>query len=85
MYTCQLVARHESQEPKPLTAMQNIASGPALDTRIHNGLETQYIIRLWARYSHVMIFTGHGCVSNGHNAFLSYSPEVSLKTDTLFA
>jgi len=54
------------------------------DTRIHNGLETRYILWLQARYGHVITFTGHGCISNGHNTFLSYLLQVFFE-DRYFA
>jgi len=41
-----------------------------IDTRIHNELETQYILQLQARYGHVITFMGHRCVSNRHNTYI---------------
>ena len=58
--------------------------GCSIDTRIHNGLEMQYILRLRARYGHVMTFMGHSSIFNRHNTFLSNSPRVFLKTCVLF-
>jgi len=44
-----------------------------IDTRIHNGLETQYILRLLAQYGHAITFTGYRCISNGHNILFACS------------
>ena len=61
-----------------------LTSNYYIDTRIHNGLETQYILRLRARYGHVMTFTGYSSIFNRHNTFLSNSPRVFSKTGILF-
>ena len=68
-----------------LASKQALDINNRIDTRIHNGLETQYILRLRARYGHVITFTGHSSIFNRHNThFLSNSPRVFSKTGGLF-
>ena len=40
-----------------------------IDTRIYNGLETQYILQLWDRHGHIMRFIRSRCIFNRYNVF----------------
>ena len=51
----------------------------------HNGLETQYILRLRARHGHVMKFTRSRCIFYGNNTFWTNLLHVFSITEIQFA
>ena len=61
---------------EPLKAGQSMGQqssmklSSTIDTRVRNGLETHYILWLWAWCSHMMTSMGYMWITNGHNALI---------------